>query len=60
MPHDLRYNCRDPDDRDTGASIKAVQQALGHASTAMTLDTYGGLLEDDLEDLADRMEERCG
>jgi integrase len=42
-----------------GVSIKAVQQALGHASAAMTLDTYGGLLEDDLEDLADHMEEGC-
>jgi len=26
----------------------------------MTLDTYGGLFEDDLEDLADRMEKRYG
>lgn len=42
----------------SGASIKAVQRALGHASALMTLDTYGGLFEDDLEDLADRMEER--
>ena len=39
-----------------GASIKAVQRALGHASAAMTLDTYGSLFEDDLEDLADRLE----
>lgn len=41
-----------------GASIKAVQRALGHASAKMTLDTYGSLFEDDLEDLADRLEER--
>jgi hypothetical protein len=33
---------------------------LGHASAAMTLDTYGSLFEEDLEDLADRMEERYG
>ncbi|MCH8993084.1 MAG: site-specific integrase [Acidobacteria bacterium] len=39
-----------------GASIKAVQRMLGHASAAMTLDTYGSLFEDDLEDLADRLE----
>jgi hypothetical protein len=26
----------------------------------MTLDTYGGLFEDDFEDLADRMQERYG
>jgi integrase len=43
----------------SGASIKAVQRALGHASAKMTLDTYGGLFEDDLEDLADRLERRA-
>jgi integrase len=43
-----------------GASIKAVQRMLGHASAAMTLDTYGSLFDDDLEDLADRMQERYG
>ena len=43
----------------SGASIKAVQRALGHASAKMTLDTYGGLFEDDLEDLADRLELRA-
>jgi hypothetical protein len=31
---------------------------LGHASAAMTLDTYGSLYDDDLEDLADRLEAR--
>src|SRR5690606_29982023 len=40
------------------ASIKAVQRMLGHAAAAMTLDIYGGLYDDDLEDLADRLEER--
>jgi integrase len=44
----------------TGASIKAVQRMLGHASAAMTLDTYGSLFEEDLEALADRMDERYG
>jgi integrase len=44
----------------SGASIKAVQRMLGHASAAMTLDVYGSLFEEDLEDLADRMEERYG
>lgn len=43
-----------------GASIKAVQRMLGHASAAMTLDTYGSLFTEDLEDLADRMESRYG
>ncbi|CAN5308454.1 site-specific integrase [soil metagenome] len=42
----------------SGASVKAVQRALGHKSAAMTLDVYGGLYVDDLEDLADRLEAR--
>lgn len=42
----------------SAASIKAVQRALGHASAKMTLDTYGSLFQDDLEDLADRLEAR--
>lgn len=41
-----------------GASIKAVQRMLGHASAKMTLDTYGSLFEEDLEDLADRLNDR--
>ncbi|CAN5769458.1 site-specific integrase [soil metagenome] len=41
-----------------GASIKAVQRMLGHASAKMTLDTYGSLFEEDLEDLADRLDAR--
>jgi integrase len=43
-----------------GASIKAVQRMLGHASAAMTLDTYGSLFEEDLEALADRLDEKYG
>jgi integrase len=41
-----------------GASIKAVQRALGHATAKVTLDTYAGLFEDDLEALADRLDGR--
>lgn len=41
-----------------GASIKAVQRMLGHASAAMTLDTYGSLFDEDLEALADRLDDR--
>lgn len=41
----------------SGASIKAVQRMLGHASAAMTLDIYGGLFEEDLEALAARMDD---
>jgi hypothetical protein len=40
-----------------GANVKAVQRMLGHASAAMTLDVYLGLFDDDLDGLADRMDE---
>lgn len=39
-----------------GANVKAVQQMLGHASAAMTLDTYAGLFGDDLDAVADRLD----
>lgn len=57
VPHDLRDTAASLM-ISAGASIKAVQRALGHASAKMTLDTYGSLFEDDLEQLADRLEER--
>jgi hypothetical protein len=36
---------------------KAVQRMLGHASAAMTLDVYAGLFGDDLDAVADRLDE---
>ncbi|WP_164884568.1 site-specific integrase [Leucobacter muris] len=39
----------------SGANPKAVQRMLGHASAAMTLDTYADLFEDDLDGVADRL-----
>ena len=39
-----------------GADVKAVQQMLGHASAAMTLDVYAGLFADDLDAVADRLD----
>jgi integrase len=39
-----------------GASIKAVQKQMGHATAAITLDTYGHLFPDELPDLAERLE----
>lgn len=59
-PDLLRHDLRDTAASlaiSTGASIKAVQRMLGHASAAMTLDTYGSLFEEDLEALADRLDE---
>ncbi len=35
----------------------SVQRMLGHASEAMTLDVYSGLFDDDLDGLADRLDE---
>ena len=39
----------------SGADIKVVQAMLGHASAGMTLDQYGHLFGDRLDDVADRM-----
>ena len=39
----------------SGATVKAVQRMLGHASAGMTLDVYAGLFDDELDDVADRM-----
>ena len=40
-----------------GANVKAVQRMLGHASAAMTLDTYADLFDDDLDAVSDRLDE---
>jgi hypothetical protein len=40
-----------------GANPKAVQRMLGHASAAMTLDTYADLFEDDLDAVSERLNE---
>jgi site-specific recombinase XerD len=37
-----------------GASVKAVQKQLGHATASITLDTYGHLFPDELDQLAER------
>ena len=39
-----------------GASVKAVQKQLGHATASITLDVYGHLFPDELEVLAGRLE----
>lgn len=40
-----------------GANVKAIQRMLGHASAAMTLDVYSGLFDDDLDGVAERLDE---
>jgi integrase len=50
-PHDLRHSAASLA-VSAGANVKAVQKMLGHASAAMTLDTYADLFDDDLEAVA--------
>ncbi len=54
-PHDLRHTAASLAIQ-SGANVKVVQQMLGHASAAMTLDVYAGLFEDDLDSVADRLD----
>lgn len=50
-PHDLRHTAASLA-ISAGANVKAVQRMLGHASAAMTLDTYADLFDDDLDSVA--------
>ncbi|WP_029150091.1 site-specific integrase [Microbacterium indicum] len=62
-PHDLRHTAASLA-ISAGANVKAVQRMLGHASAAMTLDTYADLFDDDLDAVAaalhDARSERIG
>ena len=55
-PHELRHTATSLAVA-AGANVKAVQQMLGHASAAMTLDVYAGLFGDDLDAVVDRLDE---
>jgi hypothetical protein len=44
-------------DADEFAFAHAVQRMLGHASAVMTLDRYADLFDDDLDAVADRLDE---
>lgn len=50
--HDLRHTAASLA-VSAGANVKAVQRMLGHASAAMTLDVYADLFEDDLDHVAE-------
>jgi hypothetical protein len=54
--HDLRHTAASLA-VSAGANVKAVQRMLGHASAAMTLDTYADLLEDDLDAVASALDQ---
>jgi integrase len=55
--HDLRHTAASLM-ISAGASIKAVQTALGHSTATLTLDRYSHLYQDDLEALADAVDAR--
>jgi integrase len=54
--YDLRHTCASLLIAQ-GASVKAVQAHLGHATASITLDTYGHLFPDELGTLAERLEQ---
>lgn len=54
--HDLRHTAASLA-ISSGANVKAVQRMLGHASAAMTLDTYADLFDDDLDAVADALDQ---
>lgn len=41
----------------SGANVKTVQSQLGHKTATMTLDQYGHLFPDDLDDVASKMDD---
>jgi integrase len=55
-PHELRHTAASLA-ISAGANVKAVQTMLGHASAAMTLDTYADLFDSDLDKVADALDE---
>ena len=58
-PHDLRHTAASLA-ISAGANVKAVQRMLGHASAAMTLDTYADLFDDDLDAVSAALDEAAG
>lgn len=57
--HDLRHTAASLS-ISAGANVKAVQKMLGHASAAMTLDTYADLFDDDLNTVAEALNKAAG
>nr|WP_179458158.1 site-specific integrase [Leifsonia soli] len=57
-PHSLRHTAASLA-VSAGANVKVLQRMLGHKSAAMTLDTYADLFEDDLDNVAERLNERA-
>jgi len=57
-PQELRHTCASLAIR-SRANIKTVQKLLGHATATMTLDNYGHLYEDDLDEVAQQLGMEC-
>jgi len=55
-PHELRHTAASLAIA-SGANVKVVQQMLGHKSAVMTLDLYGHLFGDQLDEVADRLDD---
>jgi integrase len=58
-PHDLRHTAVSLAIR-SGADVKVVQRVAGHSSAKLTLDTYGHLWDEGIDDVARRMEDLVG
>jgi hypothetical protein len=57
-PHELRHTCASLAIR-SRASIQTVQRLLGHSTATMTLDNYGHLYPDELDQVAQQMGGEC-
>ena len=55
-PHELRHTAASLA-ISAGATVKSVQRMLGHASATLTLDRYGHLFPDELDDVAARLDD---
>lgn len=56
-PHHLRHTCATLLISE-GAHPRQVMEQLGHSSIAVTMNTYGKVFPDDMDSLADRLEQR--
>lgn len=54
-PHELRHTAASLAIA-SGADVKIVQQMLGHKTATMTLDLYGHLFPDRLDEIVDRLD----
>lgn len=58
-PHDLRHTAASLMIQ-SGANVKTVQAALGHATAKMTLDLYAHLFDGNMDDVSARLDRMIG